>query len=84
MGSATYGSNCKAPLGNQTRNLAVACNGRADCAYKIDCTVIGDPAVGCGKNYVAEWRCGRNSEVHRVVANPEAGFGSMINLGCAR
>ena len=32
----TYGGNCNAPHGNKTEHLAAACNGRADCTYKID------------------------------------------------
>jgi hypothetical protein len=80
--AGTYGGNCNAPHGNKTEHLAVACNGRADCTYKVDYTVIGDPAVGCGKDYVAEWWCGGSLELHRVVANPEAGFGSTLTLQC--
>ena len=48
--AGTYGGNCQAPHGNKTEHLAAACNGRTDCTYKIDYTVIGDPAVGCGKD----------------------------------
>ena len=80
--AGTYGENCKAPHGNKTSHLAEACNGRADCTYKVDYTVIGDPAVGCGKDYVAEWRCGGSREVHRAVADAEAGFGKTVGLTC--
>jgi hypothetical protein len=80
--AGTYGANCKAPHGNKTAHLAAACNGRSDCTYKIDYTVIGDPAVGCGKDYVAEWRCGGRQEVHRVGASPEAGYGKTVSLTC--
>ena len=80
----TYGGNCNAAHGNKTEHLAAACNGRADCAYKVDYTVIGDLAVGCRKDYVAEWRCGGSREVHRAVANPEAGFGKTVELSCSQ
>jgi hypothetical protein len=43
--AGTYGGNCKAPCGNVTNHLAAACNGRSDCNYKVDYTVIGDPVV---------------------------------------
>jgi hypothetical protein len=81
--AGTYGGNCNAPYGNKTSHLATACNGRADCAYKVDYTVIGDPAVGCGKDYVAERRCGGSREVRRTVAGPEAGFGKTVELRCS-
>ena len=82
--AGTYGGNCNAPQGNKTEHLAAACNGRADCTYKVDYTVIGDPAVGCGKDYVAVWRCGGSREVRRAVASPEAGFGKTVELSCSQ
>jgi len=82
--AATYGENCGAPSGNVTARLASACDGRPRCAYAVDYRIIGDPAVGCGKTYVAEWRCGASPEVHRVDAPPEAGFGSVVTLACDR
>jgi hypothetical protein len=80
--AGTYGSNCGQPRGNKTAHLASTCNGRSECKYKIDYTVIGDPAGGCQKNYVAEWLCGNNSHLFRVGADAEAGLGSIITLSC--
>ncbi len=80
--SGTYGGNCRQPRGNKTRYLAKACNGRRVCRYKIDYKVIGDPAVGCGKDYVAEWRCQGSSRIHRTRATPEAGYGKIVELRC--
>jgi hypothetical protein len=80
--SATYGGNCNAPYGNETSHLRKACNGQSECAYRIDYTVIGDPAVGCGKDYVAEWRCGGSPSPRRTRAAPEAGYGEVIVLSC--
>jgi hypothetical protein len=80
--AGTYGANCRAPYGNKTQHLAASCNGRAACSYTIDYQVIGDPAVGCSKDYVAEYRCGSNPEVRRATASPEAGFRKNIELSC--
>lgn len=79
---ATYGGNCGALWGNATRPLAEACNGRRACEYRVDYGVIGDPAIGCGKEYVAEWRCGEQLDIQRTVAPPEAGYGALIRLSC--
>ncbi len=80
--AGTYGQNCRAPYGNVTKFLAAACNGQYQCNYKVDYTVIGDPAYGCGKDYFAEWRCNGQPQVYRATAAAEAGFGSMVNLAC--
>ncbi len=79
--SATYGGNCGAPRGNATQHLAQACNGRISCDYVIDWQVIGDPKPFCGKNYIAEWRCGAGP-VRTASAAPEAGYRKSIGLRC--
>jgi hypothetical protein len=79
--AGSYGLNCGAPHGNKTDHLAQQCNGKTRCDYKIEYQVIGDPAVGCGKEYVAEWRCG-DGGMKSVKAQAEAGFGSVITLSC--
>ncbi|HKN22082.1 MAG TPA: hypothetical protein VJX73_11725 [Terracidiphilus sp.] len=81
--SGTYGGNCKAPVGNKTSFLAKACNGQTECNYKVDVSTIGDPAVGCRKDYVAKWRCGSSAAIHSATAAPEAGYGSIVKLACA-
>jgi hypothetical protein len=81
--SGTYGGNCKAPAGNKTSFLAKACNGKTECSYKIDVSTIGDPAYGCAKTYVAEWRCGSSTAIHSASAPAEAGYGSVVKLACA-
>ena len=82
--SGTYGSNCGASYGNKTAYLSKVCNNRSHCEYTIDYQVIGDPVVGCGKDYIAEWRCGSDSTVHRTSAPPEAGFRKKVTLSCPR
>ncbi len=80
--AGTYGGNCGAPYGNATDDLAAACDGREVCEYTIDYRIIGDPAYGCRKDYVAEWQCGHNPERGSVAAGPEAGRGARILLRC--
>jgi hypothetical protein len=80
--AGTYGKNCRAPYGNATNHLAEICEGKATCEYVIDVTVLGDPAVGCAKDYFAEWQCGRDPERRTTSARPEAGGGTRIMLRC--
>jgi hypothetical protein len=81
--AGTYGGNCGAPHANVTQALTNACSSRAICDYTIDHRVIGDPVVGCPKDYVAEWTCPGTPAVMRSVrAAPEAGFGSTVKLEC--
>ena len=81
--AGTYGGNCNQPTGNKTAFLAQACDGQSQCSYRIDRSVIGDPAYGCRKDYVANWRCGRSGEIHSAAVPPEAGDGSIVQLFCA-
>lgn len=92
----TYGWNCRSAtptdgsanrvsMGNVTGHLRAACAGRlGTCTYSIHWQKIGDPCVGCVKNYIAEWRCGSDPTIYRRVVGgpPEAGFGMTITLTC--
>lgn len=80
--SATYGSSCGQPIGNQTANLARACDGKQECRYTVDFRAIGDPAPMCRKDYIAEWACGGVS--YRDTLPPEAGNGSVAGLFCGK
>jgi hypothetical protein len=80
--AGTYGQNCGASHGNVTADLASKCNGLQECDYRVDWQVIGDPAVGCGKEYAAEWRCGDSETTHEASAPGEAGYGSVVILKC--
>lgn len=82
--AGTYGANCDQAWGNRTSHLAETCDGKDTCSYVIDWRRITDPAVGCEKNYVAEWRCGQNPNVHRITIAPEAGYGKTALLSCAK
>jgi hypothetical protein len=80
--AATYGRNCGVPYGNVTNHLAEVCNGKTVCEYIIDFRVIGDPAAGCAKDYVAEWQCGHDPERGVINVPPEAGASTRIVLRC--
>jgi len=87
--AGTYGGNCSGVTrGNVTEHLAATCNGQMVCDYSVDHNVIGDPAYGCRKQYVAEWKCGQGSGIHRAdaIIKPEdlgeAGYGSIVKLRC--
>jgi hypothetical protein len=56
--TATYGGSCEAAAGNVTNYVAASCNGKASCDYKVDYVAIGDPAMGCSKDFVTTWHCG--------------------------
>lgn len=80
--AGSYGLNCGVPRGNVTSHLAAHCNGKSLCNYRVDYMALGgDPAVGCPKGYIAEWRCG-NGPVRSVAAPGEAGFGAVVTLSC--
>ncbi len=80
--AGTYGGNCNQQRGNKTEFLAKVCDGQSTCDYKVEVSVIGDPVVGCRKDYVADWRCGTSNVIRRATAAPEAGFGSVVHLSC--
>ncbi|HXA85943.1 MAG TPA: hypothetical protein VNZ47_12750 [Candidatus Dormibacteraeota bacterium] len=80
--SGTYGGNCGASHGNVTGALGSACNTLGHCDYIVDYTILGDPAPGCAKDYVAEWTCNGQSLVQRATASPEAGFRKTVTLVC--
>src|SRR5579863_199056 len=81
---ATYGGNCEefspAPQnaglvkhGNATASIMQSCeNTDLLCPFVIDQLLLGDPAVGCNKDFEANWRCGRDPVVHQIKLQPEA------------
>jgi hypothetical protein len=79
--AGTYGQSCGVRYGNVTGDLRHACDGQQSCDYTVDVNRLGDPAPGCRKDYVAEWRC-PDGQTHRAGAPAEAGFGSVVRLQC--
>ena len=78
---ASYGLNCGAVKGNATADIAYSCNGKSSCKYNVNHRRIGDPAVGCGKNYIVTWLCPGTSRKFQTVLPPEAS-GGTITLTC--
>lgn len=57
--SATYGGNCKAPIGNVTDKVAqMGCNWVGSCSIPISVSTFGDPVPGCVKNFDVAYSCG--------------------------
>jgi hypothetical protein len=83
VGAATYGGTCGVAYGNATKAIAAACNGRMRCDYQIDYRRLGDPAVGCRKDFTAYWECGDGSAPRFARVPPEAGFDKLITLDCS-
>ena len=55
-----YGQNCgtSANSGSTLSHVQSLCNGKVQCSYDINHNIIGDPAVGCEKDYKLVYRCG--------------------------
>jgi hypothetical protein len=57
--SATYGGNCKAPIGNVTDKVAkMGCNWVESCSIPISVSTFSDPVPGCVKNFDVAYSCG--------------------------
>ena|ERR1700688_2764582 len=87
---ATYGLACQefvpspgkhnlVKVGNVTAALTSACDkAKTTCLFAVDVAQIGDPADGCAKDFIANWRCGDDQNVHRFYLPPEASGGSVL------
>jgi hypothetical protein len=90
---ATYGLACKdfvppsgqanlVKVGNVTAALTSTCDkAKTTCLFAVDAVQIGDPANGCGKDFIANWRCGGDPKVHQFYLTPEANGRSAL-LSC--
>ena len=57
--SATYGGNCKAPIGNVTDKVGkLGCNWVESCSIPISNSTFGDPVPGCEKAFDIAYSCG--------------------------
>jgi hypothetical protein len=93
VADATYGLVCKdfvppsgkpnlVKLGNVTAALTSACDkAKASCLFAVDAVQLGDPANGCGKDFVANWRCGSDQKLHQFYLPAEASGRSAV-LSC--
>ena len=64
--SATYGGNCKAPIGNVTDKVGkLGCNWVDSCSIPISNSTFGDPVPGCGKGFDIAYSCGWTTQVSK-------------------
>jgi hypothetical protein len=78
---ATYGANCGVGVGNATCALSAQCDGKFDCSFLVDNSVLGDPAYLCAKGFDATWTCPGGGG-HSVSHDPVEGEGYTVNLSC--
>ena len=90
---ATYGLACKdfvppsgkpnlVRVGNFTALLTSVCDkAKGACSFAVDAVKDGDPANGCAKDFIANWRCGSDQKVHQFYLTPEADGRSAL-LSC--
>jgi hypothetical protein len=79
--SGSYGLNCGAPHGNQTRDFARHCDGLMTCGYTPRVPLTSRPAGKCRSGFIAEWRCG-SADFHTAALSPEAGGADTLVLSC--
>ncbi len=70
--SAVYGANC-GRASNVTWHPARICNGRDRCRYEIDHQQIGDPAIGCYKDFRIGWSCRGQAPNYTIVSGEASG-----------
>ena len=80
--NATYGGNCGATVGNATKALSRACDGKGTCDYLVDVTALGDPAGGCAKAFTAQYACAPATARITKELPGEAGLKSRLVLSC--
>ena len=78
--SATYGGNCKAPIGNVTSKVIdkLGCNSVSSCSIPISNQTFGDPTPNCRKSFDIEYRCGSG----RFTKNISRAEGQTMILDC--
>jgi hypothetical protein len=79
--SGSYGQNCGAPHGNETRDVARRCDGLMTCEYSPRERLRSRPAAKCRSGFVAEWRCD-HADFHTAALSPEARRGDTLVLSC--
>ena len=82
VASATYGANCGAVRGNATRAVGDDCDGKSECAYKVDVDRLGDPAYGCDKDFAAAYFCSSDGVMKHVRLAAPAERGKIAMLQC--
>jgi hypothetical protein len=66
-------------VGNVTAALISTCDkAKTTCLFAVDAVQLGDPAPGCGKNFIANWHCGNDPKVHQFYLMVEANGRSAL------
>ena len=71
INTATYGSNCPKNA-DVAAKVKSACNGKSKCSYTVSVGVLGDPAPGCAKTFVATYTCTSKPNTRTVNLAAEA------------
>jgi hypothetical protein len=80
---ATYGANCGSGVkpGNATQYVAKACDGQPVCSMLISVESLGDPAIGCAKDFALRYLCDRQQTSRRAYVKGEAN-GKTLRVQC--
>lgn len=78
---AWYGRNCEAKNPVVTNHIAMLCNLKTSCAYIVNHKVIGDPAVGCNKDFQVSYTCPKQENA-KIATVPAEASGKMLQLSC--
>jgi hypothetical protein len=90
---ATYGESCQkfghsnlVKAGNATVIASLACdNTDVYCPVYVDPAKLGDPAVGCDKDFSVSWRCGADQAVHHTsIAGNSTHYVAWLSCLAAR
>jgi len=85
ISSVYYGENCETEINNGTtlEDIKSKCDNKSNCDYLIDHNIIGDPSVGCQKDYKVNFKCGDEQQDRYAFQKKEAS-GQILNLTCAK
>jgi hypothetical protein len=78
---ATYGYNCGATPGNVLDDVKRRCQGNLNCEYTVDASLVGDPAPGCPKDFIVNYRCFDGARERRILVEAESS-GNVASLTC--
>ena len=84
LDEALYGGNCAARFEVLTQRLRPLCDGHDSCIVRLDPKELGDPALGCRKDFAMTWRCGGESADRHLFVPGEAGDGAVVSISCPR
>ncbi len=69
---ATYGRRCGVAQGTHTWDVSGYCDGFGLCRYRVDKHWIGDPKVGCEKDFDVTYTCSHDGQQRQAHISHEA------------